>query len=107
MVRIVKGVVVEETGDYVDIGHGVGIRFMAWRDHERAGITERHPTPDGSDGGIHYGGVLFDLPGIAEAFPNGALWQVESFDPLTLSPSLLCPQCGHHGWIRAGRWEPA
>lgn len=56
----------EAAGYYIDIGHGVGIRFMSYRGHERAGITERHPTPDG---GMHYGGVLFDLPGIAEAAP--------------------------------------
>lgn len=96
----------DDAGDYIDIGHGVGIRFMAWHEHERAGITERHPTPDGTDGGIHFGGVLFDLPGVAEAFPNSARWTVESWDPLTLSPSLLCPQCGHHGWIRDGKWVP-
>jgi hypothetical protein len=30
-----------------------------------------------------------------------------SRDPLTLSPSLLCRQCGLHGWIRNGRWEAA
>ena len=98
---------VEAVGDYIDIGYGVGIRFMAWHGHDCAGIAERHPTPDGRDGGTHYGGVLFDLPGIAEASPRSELWTVESFDPLTLSPSLLCPQCGHHGYIRDGRWCPA
>lgn len=34
-------------------------------------------------------------------------WEVVSEDPLTLSPSLLCGQCGHHGFIRNGEWVPA
>lgn len=25
-------------------------------------------------------------------------------DPLTISPSILCPDCGTHGFIRDGRW---
>lgn len=34
-------------------------------------------------------------------------WAVESEDPLTLSPSVLCTTCGSHGFIRAGRWADA
>ncbi len=30
-----------------------------------------------------------------------------SFDPLTIAPSLLCPTCGSHGFIRDGSWVPA
>lgn len=36
--------------------------------------------------------------------PN--VWQVESWEPLTISPSVLC-SCGDHGFIRDGRWLPA
>ncbi len=25
----------------------------------------------------------------------------------TVTPSILCPDCGTHGFIRNGRWEPA
>ncbi|MBD3783717.1 MAG: hypothetical protein IE926_12330 [Micrococcales bacterium] len=32
---------------------------------------------------------------------------VESRDPWHLEPSLLCPECGCHGWIRDGRWASA
>ena len=35
------------------------------------------------------------------------VWHVDSVRPLTLSPSLLCTECGHHGFIRDGRWIPA
>lgn len=27
--------------------------------------------------------------------------------PLTVEPSVLCPDCGLHGFIRAGRWVSA
>lgn len=39
--------------------------------------------------------------------PNAPTWQVESLDPLTISPSILCSECGSHGFIRNGRWENA
>lgn len=35
------------------------------------------------------------------------VWQVATLEPLTLSPSISCKACGHHGYIRAGRWVPA
>lgn len=37
--------------------------------------------------------------------PKG--WTLVSRDPLTISPSLLCRACGHHGFIRDGKWVPA
>lgn len=89
---------------YRDIGHGVSILFTSWGEHEKAGIIERHVCADGDE---TPGGVLFDLPGVREAFPGSPVWTVESWGPLTISPSVMCRTCGHHGWIRNGRWEPA
>lgn len=34
-------------------------------------------------------------------------WTVESWEPLTISPSILRKECGLHGWIREGRWVAA
>ena len=34
-------------------------------------------------------------------------WTLESLEPLTLSPSLLCNRCKTHGFIRGGQWVPA
>lgn len=34
-------------------------------------------------------------------------WQVQSLDPLTVTPSILCQTCGTHGFITAGKWMPA
>lgn len=31
--------------------------------------------------------------------------EIVSRDPLTVSPSILCPDCGLHGYIRSGEWQ--
>lgn len=89
----------------MDLGHGVLIEWMAWADHDRVGFIETHNRPDGL--GRCSGSVMFDLPGVREAFPNDPVWSVESLDPLTLAPSIRCRTCGHHGFVRQGRWVPA
>jgi hypothetical protein len=37
----------------------------------------------------------------------GRDWKLEHREPLTISPSLLCMTCNHHGFIRDGKWIPA
>lgn len=32
---------------------------------------------------------------------------VISDDPVTIVASILCPDCGTHGWVTDGRWVPA
>lgn len=83
----------------LDLGHGVRIEWSSWADHDKVGFHETHDRPDGT-GRCIGGRVLFDLPGVREAFPDHPLWTVESWEPLTLSPSLLCRSCGNHGWVR-------
>jgi hypothetical protein len=59
--------------------------------------------------GVCEGGIVFDTPTtqVLDAMHGAsARWQVESWDPLTISPSVLC-DCGDHGFIRAGRWVAA
>lgn len=34
-------------------------------------------------------------------------WQLDSKDPITISPSIHCQTCGTHGWIRNGEWVDA
>lgn len=87
----------------LDLGHGVVAWFTFYRG-QRAGLTEQHTNC--ATGEPCFGGVLFDLPATRASFPERSLWTVESNDPLTLSPSLLCRICGNHGWIRGGRWVP-
>lgn len=82
-----------------DIGHGVSIE-RRYLDGKLDGIAYWHP--DGK-GGICGGERGAWIP--FEKAPHG--WQLESERPLTLSPSLLCPITGHHGFIRKGCWVPA
>jgi hypothetical protein len=84
-----------------DIGHGVRI-FAANYGGQVVGITEEH---DGKDGLRCSGYVRFRLP--VNDLTTRPSWAVESEDPLTLSPSVLCTTCGHHGFIREGKWVPA
>lgn len=71
------------------------------------GILEWHEceaAQNDSDAGVSAGGVNFDS---APDFVKGARWQVQSEDPLTIHPSILCKTCGLHGFIQQGRWVPA
>lgn len=83
-----------------DLGSDVMIVFYTRGDSdERVGFMESHPTPEGV--GCH-GSVMFDVPANAEQ--TGAKWQLISLDPLHIEPSVLCNGCGHHGFVRDGRW---
>jgi hypothetical protein len=91
--------------DYLDIGHGVSIKFS---EHKGlvVGIHERHPDKRDPNH-LCCGFVFFNTPN-NEAIRNGSpVWTVESIDPLTLSPSILCRTCGNHGFIQSGKWVPA
>lgn len=33
--------------------------------------------------------------------------QLTSLKPLTIMPSLLCPTCGEHGFVKADLWQPS
>lgn len=68
---------------------------------EWVGIHEWHKTSDGKwcVGWIPFTGTAWQA--------GGDTWEVQSLDPLTISPSLLCRSCGSHGFIRQGVWVPA
>jgi len=59
----------------------------------------RHIKSNGED---CTGVITFDS-NIAREIFDGPFWQVDSWYPLTLSPSLLC-HCGDHGYIKNGKW---
>lgn len=101
----------------LDLGFGHTASFFAWcpdrdlnpqdadrPDIDRAGLFVAHPDPAGGEckSAIH-----FDLPGAEHLADGGHRWTVESWEPLTVAPSLLCRRCGDHGFIRDGRWVPA
>src|SRR4051794_20237369 len=62
-------------------------------DTDRLGIILWHLKPDGES---CVGSVMFDVLQ-AQGF-HGAKWQVQSLDPLSITPSILC-KCGFHGFI--------
>jgi hypothetical protein len=85
------------------------------RPGEHHGAIIRHPagpTPqtwsDAFLEGLCEGGIVFDTERnrATPAWDAQARWQVDSWDPLTISPSVLCA-CGDHGFIREGRWVRA
>jgi len=99
----------------IELGHDHWLRWVAWApdrelnpqyahlpDMPRYAAIVRHTKPDGDQ---CEGMITFDSP-VARELERGEMWNVASWDPLTLSPSLLC-HCGDHGFIVDGRWVPA
>lgn len=64
------------------------------------GIIEWHWNPIK---GLWCGGWI-PFGGISSEYLTGHGWTVNSFDPLDLSPSLLCSMCNDHGFIKQGKW---
>jgi hypothetical protein len=101
----------------LDLGDDHALAFTSWKpdrelnpqyadlpDVERVGALVRHKRPDGGD---CWSAVHFDNPVAWRVFNPQSIWTVESWEPLTLRPSLLCRVCGDHGWIVQGRWKRA
>lgn len=115
----------------LDLGEDHVLWFFGWNpdrelnpqyaelpDVEKAGASVGHLRPDGT---YCEGTVVFDIAPMDQLYPDRARWQVQSFEPLTISPSLLCKapvygpdgkpipgrECGDHGFIRSGRWVRA
>ena len=89
----------------LDLGDGHRIRFAVY-EGEISGGDVQHPPVEGKCDG--HGWISFEGRAWARKF-NGNLpsWKIESENPLTLSPSILCRGCGDHGHIRNGKWERA
>lgn len=102
----------------IDLGNDHWLQFMG---HGGEGVTNTatgEPVPytekygasvlhrcAKTESGWDEGFVTFDTPAAADnASPK---WTVDSWDPLTLSPSLLQGGCGDHGFIRQGKWVKA
>lgn len=83
--RIIQG----WAGPAAELGEGLEVSVL-WRGGSPVGIVLDH-------GSCTVGASLGD---------GG--WKVSlKTEGLTLSPSLVCPRCGLHGYVRSGRWEAA
>lgn len=77
-----------------------------WFDHECADVAAEwadkgHPLDD--EAALH-----FQAARDHNLLPLGfGEWGVVSEDPLTITPSILCGQCGIHGFWREGKWVSA
>ena len=73
-----------------------------------SGITSHH-WPDGEVGIAHDCRVFGDMqircaPRLTDLGKPGG-HQILSADPLTVTPSIMCPDCGLHGYITDGMWR--
>lgn len=91
----------------LDLGDGHKIVFADFNGQARVGGNVKHPPVEGKCSGD--GWISFEGRAWALSFSGGVIptWKIESEDPLTLSPSILCRACGDHGHIRNGKWERA
>lgn len=100
----------------LDLGDSHYLNFYSWNpdrelnpqwkdtpDIDKCGATIEHLTPAGKK---CIGSVMFNGPGQDVVFYNRTKWTVENWEPLTLSPSVLC-SCGDHGFVKEGRWVRA
>jgi hypothetical protein len=89
----------------IDIGEDHKIEYKSFEDDPQTGINVHHKTPEGKDcvGWVPFKGGAWD-----KAFEGEIVsWDIQSKDPLTLSPSILCKRCGDHGFIRNNKWVKA
>lgn len=113
--------------EIIDLGHGHTMQFVTWgpdmalnpqwahlahliRQDPRVGINVSHAHRETGEPCVGYCALdteLARLAGLAGGAHADGTWQVEKWDPFTISPSLLCRACGDHGFIREGRWAPA
>lgn len=82
-----------------DLGHEHYLRLYTTNGSVTGATLIHRPGPNGTPGEIWCMSRVEFKPGN----PNG--WAVESFEPMTLSPSIQC-SCGDHGYIRGGLWLP-
>jgi hypothetical protein len=99
-----------------DLGHGHRGEYSQWApdrelnpmvahlpDVEKWGLLIFHTNPQGHPCA---GFVTFAGEVQREISPTVTTWDVISWEPLTITPSVLC-SCGDHGFITGGRWIPA
>lgn len=101
----------------INLGDDHELQFYSWSpnrelnpqyadmpDVEKYGAIIYHKKPDGTE---CFSGITFESEVAKNLDDDRPTWKVESWEPLTISPSLLCRICGDHGFIRDSRWVKA
>lgn len=106
------------SGVPIDLGGGYSAVFVCWKP-DRALNPQYDGVPDVERWGLIItcphgeGAITFDGEVQRKLEPNRPRWTVESWEPLTLSPSIQRRKlpdgtgCECHGFIRQGRWVSA
>jgi hypothetical protein len=89
---------------WVDIGNGVSACEFRHEPNAQLHIAYLHKC--NHRGLERHGGLVFAAVPVSDS-GSGRDWKLEQREPLTISPSLLCVTCGHHGFITNGTWRPA
>jgi hypothetical protein len=87
-----------------DIGHGVSACEFRYEAASQLHIAYLHKCS--IEGLERHRGLAFAAVPVSDS-GAGRDWKLEHREPLTISPSLLCMTCNHHGFIRDGKWIPA
>ena len=90
---------------WIDLGDNHSMRFLEFEGDAKSAFEYKHFRPDGTEciGHISITGAAW-----AQAFNNKIeTWDVQSWEPFTCTPSLLCRVCGDHGFITDGKWVKA
>lgn len=91
-----------------DLGDGFSFIFMEDADGV-FGLIEHHPHPVDEQHPFGYcgGWVGWRQSGAQEIKHQLIAGGPDDVEHLTIAPSILCRQCGNHGFIREGRWVRA
>jgi hypothetical protein len=98
-----------DESQYDDLADGTRIYWVRDDNGRALGLIEEHDhTEPGKPKRRSMGSVPID----PNYLPGGAHWSVAAgtagtLAGLTLTPSIACHTCPHHGWIRDGQWVDA
>ena len=87
----------------LDLNDGHWLRYAQNDEDGKYGAEIIHRKPGGT---LCVGFISFDVPALRNV-PLRVKWTVEKWEPLSLSPSLLCGCKQDHGFIREGKWVRA
>lgn len=94
--------------DDYDLGNGCSFAWLTDATDQVIGLVETHPHRGESDSGTEtcggYVAWISDEDHHVTAKHHLARGGPGEEDHLTVTPSLLCPRCGNHGFITDGRW---